>query len=193
VSGASIADCLEMATGTLVAPPRWCSTGFQIQLPCTSDRPQRGMTFCKLLTSVDPSGQYALGFQGKLCKPGTWLNESDLPEHPVVLECAGAVGERHYARRRETVWILWTWNRSLSKWFEIARAPSLNWDWALVLRGPAWGALHPDPGPENPERTAELADQIVNKIDRELQDLQIDVRKSVLSVVRQRLAGEIAA
>jgi hypothetical protein len=129
-------------------------------------------------------------FEGPVFRPGAWISAEEFPEPAVLLECAGPVGS---GRRRPTLWVLWRYILASCEWVEIARAQSLNWEWKLVLREPAWMALHPGVGPVDPDwRGAQLEQELVQIIDAKLLDEVKAVRLSVLSSLYDDLAGRIA-
>src|SRR5579863_316120 len=163
-----------------------------IELPCTSTRPQKGIAFCKLLTRVERDGSFALGFDGEIHKPGAALRRDELPERIVVLECAGPAGS-YAQRKRETLWILWRYDKEESEWREIGRAAAASWEWAVVLRRPAYEALRAKPQLYDVlEMSRNVAAEIAELIHRRIEMEAEPHRVNILAAVHDRLCGEIA-
>src|SRR5438270_822402 len=116
----------------------------QIKLPQTSSRLDRDRTFCQVLTRVSRDAAFSLGFEGRMYRPGSQVERSELPENLVVLECAGA-GPME-GRKRQTRWILWRYDDAAGEWLQVGEASALGWEWALVLREPAYELLRPKRG-----------------------------------------------
>jgi hypothetical protein len=160
-----------------------------IALPCSSTRLQKGNVSCRLLGSVNRYANYAFGFEGRLYQPGAHIPMAELPNPAVVLECAGPQGAYRRGKQRETLWILWRYDRGLSQWIELGRAPSLNWEWALTLREPAAKALETDGGFYDViEKSSTLAAEIMAVIDAKLQPQREDLRVNVLASIYQTVA-----
>ena len=135
-----------------------------------------------------------MGFEGKIHKPGSSVDASELSQNAVALECAGPVGKWTRGKKLETLWILWRFDWEKFCWWEIARAQALGWEWAEVLRGPAIRALNPKPALVDVlARGRELADEILSLVDTKLASENQDLRALVLSRVYEYVAGRIAA
>jgi hypothetical protein len=146
----------------------------------------------KLLTSIRTElGSFGPAFEGRILAPGSEIPTDELPDPAVILECAGAVWGAD-RRRKETLWVLWKYDWQAEEWRELARAQAVNWEWILVLKGPAQEALHPTAGLVDLLKAGrELAEQIVEGIELKLEGQPRDLRKSVLSCVYQEVAGRI--
>jgi len=164
----------------------------KVQLPCTSDRSQRGKVYLRLLTEVLPA-KYAAGFEGPIYRPGATVSSGELPDPAVILECAGKAGAWRPGKQRPTTWILWRLDRSTWTWEEIARASSLNWEWAIDLRPVAIRALHPRPLFLDIHRhCASVAEELVTSIDRRLIREPEELKVNVLSELYDLVAGRLA-
>jgi hypothetical protein len=166
----------------------------RIQVPSSGNRKDRGRVFAKLLEHVEREALAGFGFDGKLCVPGEWIDSEDLPEHPAILECAGPLGEWKRGKQRAMLWILWRLDRAAWEWIEVARAQAIGWEWALVLREPAWRCLNPDPGLYDViEKGNTLALAIMAAIDGHLKDEDYNLQASVLSLIHERICGRMVA
>lgn len=172
------------ASARRAAPPE------RVALPRSSSaRGRSPCLFFRLLSAVEGTPYNTL-FEGQIFKPGASIAAKELPDPAVLLECAGPVGS---GRARPTLWVLWRYDRRCSEWVEIARAQSLNWEWKLVLRQPAWRALHPHPGPvDSDRRGAQIEHELVHIIDAKISEEVRAVRLNVLSSLYDDLAGRIA-
>lgn len=166
-----------------------------IALPNTSPENRRNFTHVRLLTRVSPDAKNAAGFDGRLLPCGRRLPPEELGDHPVVLECAGPQGSFKPGRHRQTLWVLWRYDWPEKAWREIARAMSLDWGWAIILREPAIRALQvsdksghlPDPV----ERGREVTEELLQTIDTTLLLEVPEVRTFVLTSIYDRMAGRI--
>ena len=158
-----------------------------VKLPRTaSDR--AACTHIKLLERVAEFAPHALGFEGKILRPGSMIEISSLPCPAVLLECAGMIGPR---KKRECLWLIWTFDFERSEWREIARAASASWEWALALRPVAIYELRGRREPPHPH-IPEITQRIVAKIDEELEAIGPRWRPQLLSALEPELAGRIA-
>ena|SRR5579872_3669870 len=118
-----------------------------IRLPRSCGPKANGIISCEVLFRVEPGASAGLGFHGKFMKPGATVPESSLrpspefPPTPVVLEFAGRCG--HETESLHVLWLLRD-----RQWFELGRAQSKSWEWAIDLRPIAVRALaqQADPG-----------------------------------------------
>jgi hypothetical protein len=130
-------------------------------------------------------------FEGKIYSPGRVLERSELPAPLVVLECAGPTGPARGHRRAAVVWILWEWRDE--QWIELARSAAVNWEWTLDLRGPALRALHPDRELFDVLREGrELAEGILDLIDKRLETEREDLRQSTLGALYDRVSARMS-
>jgi hypothetical protein len=142
---------------------------------------------------VLPSADYQLGIRFSIHPPGAHILWEDLPDPAVCIELAGGIGPCKRGQKRECLWILWTFDRSLLEWREIARAAAVNWEWTLTLRQPAIRALHPEPKFVNLlKESRDRADEFVAEMDRRLATMPEDLRKSVLARVMDQVTGRLA-
>ncbi len=167
--------------------PKW------IQLPRSSTRLQKPLAHVKLLTGIRTSNAFNADFEGKIYAPGSRIDRSELPPLPVLLECVGAIGTPGRGKKREILWVLWRLDQGMDAWVEIARAQSLNWEWALVLRQPAINAMNPPKLIDVLQRGRELAEQAIRALDLSLELENADVRVNMLSAVYDQVAGRLAA
>jgi hypothetical protein len=148
-----------------------------------------------MLTRVDPHAWNAAGFDGPLYRPGAKVTDAELGEAPVALECAGPQGNWHRGKDRRTLWILWRYDRGESSWVEIARALSLSWDWAVILREPAILALSraisADGVVDLAKRGREVAEELLRAIDSTLLSEPAAVRTMALTSIYDQVAGRI--
>jgi hypothetical protein len=88
---------------------------------------------------------------------------------------------------------LWRYDREEKRWHEIARAHSLNWDWAITLRDPAIRALQQrrDSGVDLAERGREVTEELLRAIDTALLPEPPEVRTLVLTTIYDQMAGRI--
>lgn len=166
-----------------------------IPLPNTSPQNRHCYSHVRLLTEVSPDACNAAGFGGRLLRCGERLSPEELGERPVVLECAGPQGTFKRGRHRLTLWILWRYDWQEKDWREIARAQSLNWDWAIILRDPAIRALQLSEKtgqlPDLAERGREVTEELLRAIDTALLVELPEVRTFVLVSIYDRMAGRI--
>jgi hypothetical protein len=89
-------------------------------------------------------------------------------------------------------YILWQF-RGDEEWVEVARASSLNWEWSLVLRGPAWRLLNPEsPLIDLDRRVDGIADRILDYLVQQIEPELREIQGQVLHIVAEAIAGRIA-
>lgn len=160
-----------------------------LRLPRSSTRLQKDHAHIKLVKAVRDSGGWVL-WEGTVYPPGGTIPVQDLPDHAVLLECAGPIGT---GRNRDWLWILWRLDRSRWEWREVARSQGLDNSATWTLREAALAALNPDPGLyEVSERARGLADSAVRAIDDVVAGEAAPVKLRALSLVYDQVAGRIA-
>jgi hypothetical protein len=118
-----------------------------IQLPqCSGVRTRKA--YLKLLSRVDPDARDGFGFEGALLRPGARVSaeqlrpSADYPEIPVILEYSVAAASGIKGNRRApALYVLWRWKPEIQQWYEVGRACSHSWEWAIDLRPLAIRAL----------------------------------------------------
>jgi hypothetical protein len=161
----------------------------RVKLPRSATR-RGALTWAKLLTRVDAKAQNGFGFEGRIVRPGALIGIHEMPEPAVVLECAGNDGSGRGHRRAEDVYILWRYDRRRGEWAELARARSVNWEWALDLRPIARRALE-GPPPNAPEERTAIA-RVLNLVDAEIEGAGQQTLLDVMAALHDRLAARVA-
>lgn len=177
------------ASVALLAPTK------RVRLPRSSTRQQNPYDlYCKVLTDIIPEPFGAALFAGKIYKPGAVVELAALPDPAVVIECAGQIGAWQRGKRRDFQYILWTYDRQLDEWHELARAQAKDKTWTAGIREPAWLALHPRPELVDViQRTRDITDEILELIDKRLRSELVEVRANALYTIYERVAGRISA
>ena len=103
----------------------------------------------------------------------------------------GVAGQANRGKPREWLWILWRYDWNRSEWAEIARAASIDWEWAMVLREPAIRALHPRlEWIDVLQRGRDATSEIMGEIERRLQGEAPPVRCNALASIYDQGPGE---
>jgi hypothetical protein len=175
---------LELARKPL--PRRALSAEGTIRLPRSGAR--HAVAWLKLLEHVDPRKPGGFAFEGRILKPGGELAIAGLPTPAVLLECAGT--QAGPGRRRECLYIVWRYHSS--EWCEVARAQSVDAEWArdlapiaarlLTSRKPMGVALS----------AAAVADRALEVLERGMRELSKEEQAEALGIVHDRLVGKIA-
>lgn len=163
-----------------------------VRLPCTSTRLQKPYTYVRIVTAMHATKWGAICFKGPLYAPGAVVDADSLPSPAVLIESAGPIGPWQRGKHREMLYILWRFDLVRWEWVEIARAQALNWSWTVVLREPAFQALHPRPElVDIIQRSRDVTDELLALLDGRLESEMREVRASVLHSVYERVAGRI--
>jgi hypothetical protein len=166
----------------------------RIKLPRSAAR-RGALTWSKLLTRVDAKAQNGFGFEGRVLRPGALIGIDELGEPAVLLEYAGFTGaprrdESGWGHRRcADLYILWRYDRARGEWAELARARSVNWEWALDLRPIARRALE-GPPPEPPEERTAIA-RVLSLVDAEIEGAGHQTLLDVMAALHDRLAARV--
>jgi hypothetical protein len=169
----------------------------QVRIPSSASR-KSPCTYAKLLRRVRNPACSGFDFEGEFFRPGVMVEERELrpsaewPVGAVLLECAGIskavrMNRPHGDARSEYLYILWQYDPARHDWFELGRAISMNWDWAMDLAPIAMRAIG-----GRPFDVGAVADRIEAAIWRELEALPEDVRGRVAGVAHDWLAAAIA-
>lgn len=168
-----------------------------IKLPCSSPRNSKS-SFAKLLSRVDPEATHGFGFEGTLWRPGATLTDAEIrpgpeyPEIPIVLEYTpGPVYGIPGRRRRDSIYILWRYERDCDAWSELARAASVAWEWAIDLRPIAVRALREAHGTAIAvvDELPAVSRRIATFLDLEMQRLEQRDRQRLLAVLHDEFAS----
>lgn len=121
-----------------------------LRLPATPTR--RGgepalKAWLKVLTFVSPEAKDGFGYEGKFVQRSALVNETEVPEGSVLLECGGNDGS---AKHPCGVYVLW--QRQGEEFQQLARAEGKEWSFAL--RDKAIAALANCAKPQATSQTA---------------------------------------
>lgn len=172
-----------------------------VRIPRSSPRSYR-LDYAKILTSVDPDAEHAMGFVGQIVRPGTVVTAAQLwpdekaPRMPIVLESGWAPGqEKKFGHnRRDRLYILWRYNPERDEWTEVGKAQSVAWEWAIDLR-PLAVRLMREARPAVEVMAInflEVQDRIAALLERELTGLEDPDRWKVLGILHDQLAWRVA-
>lgn len=164
----------------------------KLRLPRTSSRLSAPRVFCRIVTGLRKQHQH-VWIDGPIYAPGSEVSFDQLQQTGLVLECAGPQGASAGHRRAEHLWILWRLQQG--EWREIARAESVGSDWIHVLAPVVERELAPNRGAlfEIARRSAALADQSLDEIERKLSSEPEPLRKEVWRNLYDQLPGRIVA
>lgn len=166
----------------------------RIELPRTSTRLQIPNVYVKIIETIRPEPFGCAAFESRrLYRPGALVETADLPHPCVAIECTGPIGVWQRGKKRESGYILWRFDFGRFEWAEICRAQALDASWTIVFREPAMRALYPRPElVDVVGRSHDLADELVEAIDRKLLAEMLEIRMSALNRIYERVAGRIA-
>ena len=159
----------------------------RVRLPVTAAR-RNALTFAKLLTRVDPAAATGFQFEGRILRPGSWVEESELPTPALVLECAGAARMGWGHRREPSRYLLWQYEKGA--WRELARVEGESWEWTLELGPIAARALAA--GRQVPTARA-LAQRLSGLLDTELARLDAPAAAQACALLHDQFAARMVA
>jgi hypothetical protein len=163
-----------------------------LRLPRTAKR--GADSWLKLVTGINRQAIGAFRFEGKFLRPGTRLARSELPELPVLLECAGGIGP---PTKREgwghkclgTIYILWRLEGS--EWIEAARTQPFATEWMADLL-PVAERLLSLVKPRICLGSAAVAARVIEVLDSGLEGLSRAEREECLTLLHDQLASRLA-
>jgi hypothetical protein len=166
----------------------------KIQLPRSSTRLQIPEVYCKLVSDLVPDGPFGVcRFEGKIYKPGAVVEAHQLPRPAVVIECCGQQGAWQRGKKRDYLYIVWTYDYRVCEWREIARALARDASWTAVVKEAVWRALYPQPQLLDViERSTTAAEELVEAIDKRLRAELPEVRANALHRIYESVAGRMA-
>jgi hypothetical protein len=172
----------------------------KVRLPITNPKRSQ-LTYAKLLKRVDPRSRSPFEWHGKVCRPGSWILESELwpdgtyPRIPLIVEHAGAENPARGWNRRQSdnTVVLWRYDRVKGGFEEVGRvAAPPGRLWAHLLEPLVRDALARDMG-ESPTPDLDLIrDRLSRFLAAEFDIIPEADRAAVLTLVHDELAGRIA-
>jgi len=162
-----------------------------IRLPRSAERRQT-ITYVKLLDSVRPDASGGFRFEGRTLRPGATLDRAKLPNPAVLLECAGNSGPGTGHNRREYLYVLWRYDRSMHDWRDIAQARSVDREWMLALGPAAMRALDPRAAGRAAMDYGGIADRVFSLLEAELSEAPVEASRAVLALLGKRIDARLA-
>jgi hypothetical protein len=173
-----------------------------VRLPKSLSRRSSRVTYCALLSDIDPNATSGFGWKGKYLKSGSLIKECDLwpsdeyPLTPLLLECADNPDNLrgHKANQADSLWILWTYRDG--EWHELGRSLCRSWQWVWDLKPIGLRAMAEARGgvvvKVEPDLDA-ISARITLLLDQELAAVGPTDRSKVLCVIHDQLASRVAS
>ncbi|HEX4138392.1 MAG TPA: hypothetical protein VHY84_27525 [Bryobacteraceae bacterium] len=153
---------------------------------------RRCATYAQLIRNVNRHGP--IPFDGRFFKTGSRVEESDLrpdpewPETPLLIEYAGNDRSGRGHRRANDIHVLWKFEHH--EWIEIDRITSQGPEWWHHLQ-PAVLRELAAPLVNLAELAGKATDRILDMLDRELDVLEDDGRKRVMSFLYDQFTARM--
>jgi hypothetical protein len=162
----------------------------RVRLPRSAGSRQ-ALTYIQLLANVTHDRTWGgWSFQGRALRPGAVIEENEIPQHGLALECAGTLTGGRGHNRAPMLYILWRYSFPEGEWREVARSASVERDWTQGLGPIARREL----APLRPVLVDldGAASRVSDAITRELEPLSVQAQVLVVRRVQDLLMARMA-